>query len=80
MGTGLGLCPHRRPCRGEAAARDRRSAADRPPRWTRQARAFDVVCAGIGATLRARTVDVSRGGLLAETVDVLTRRPSTKAT
>lgn len=38
-------------------------------RWTRQARALDVVCAGIGATLRARTVDVSRGGLLAETVD-----------
>ncbi|MFO0934653.1 MAG: PilZ domain-containing protein [Planctomycetota bacterium] len=38
-------------------------------RWTRQARALDVVCAGIGATLRARTVDVSRGGLLAEAVD-----------
>jgi hypothetical protein len=37
-------------------------------RWTRQARALDVVCAGIGATLRARTVDVSRG-VLAETVD-----------
>lgn len=38
-------------------------------RWTRQARALDVVCAGIGATVRARTVDVSRGGLLAEAVD-----------
>lgn len=38
-------------------------------RWTRQARSFDVVCAGIGATVRARTVDVSRGGLLAEAVD-----------
>ncbi|MBL9086080.1 MAG: PilZ domain-containing protein [Planctomycetia bacterium] len=38
-------------------------------RWTRQARVFDVVCEGIGATVRARTVDVSRGGLLAEAVD-----------
>ena len=28
-----------------------------------------VVCAGIGATVRAKTVDVSRGGLLAEAVD-----------
>jgi hypothetical protein len=38
-------------------------------RWTRQPRRLDVVCAGVGATVRARSVDVSRGGLLAEAVD-----------
>lgn len=38
-------------------------------RWMRQRREVDVVCVGAGTTVRARTIDVSRGGMLVEARD-----------
>lgn len=35
-------------------------------RWTRQSRSIAVVCVGAGSTVRARTIDISRGGVLVE--------------
>jgi len=38
-------------------------------RWLRQPRAIPAVCIGAGATVRGKTIDVSRGGMLFEAHD-----------
>jgi len=38
-------------------------------RWMRQPRVIDAVCAGAGATVHGKTIDVSRGGMLFEAHD-----------
>jgi hypothetical protein len=38
-------------------------------RWIRQSRVIEVICIGAGGTVRARTVDISRGGVLVEAID-----------